>query len=102
MLKKFVVGTTSKSTLTVDSSIIEGFAELSGDKNPIHLDPAAAKSYGYPRQVAHGVLLTSLFSKMIGMDMPGPGALLLNHSAEWLSPVYVGDQVAMQLSLIHI
>lgn len=81
--------------MEVESSTVEGFADFSGDRNPIHLDPSAAKFYGYPRQVAHGVLLMGLLSRLVGMEIPGPGAVLMSHSAEWTAPVFVGDQVEM-------
>ena len=76
--QRYTVGQSHRTKLKIDASIIEAFAELSGNRNPIHLDSVEAKSYGYPRQMAHGALLVSLLSKVIGMDLPGPGAVLMS------------------------
>ena len=95
MIQRFTVGQSHRTKLKIDASIIEGFAELSGDRNPIHLDAEEARSYGYPRLVAHGAILVSLLSKVIGMDLPGAGAVLMSQSFEWLAPVFVGDEVEL-------
>ncbi len=99
MQEKFQVGQTYRTKVKVDASTIERFAELSGDKNPIHLDPEEAKAYGYPRQVAHGALLVALLSKMIGTDIPGPGAVWMSQSIEWLTPVFVGDEIELAVTV---
>lgn len=83
----------------IDASIVERFADFSGDRNPIHLDPEEAKSYGYPRQVAHGAILVSLLSKMIGTEVPGPGAVWMSQSVEWLAPILVGDEIEVVVTV---
>ena len=95
MNQRFTIGQSRRTKLNVDASTIAGFAEFSGDKNPIHLDPEEARAYGYPRQLAHGALLLSLLSKVVGMDLPGPGAVLMSQSTEWLRPVFEGDEVEL-------
>lgn len=90
MQKRFSVGQTYRASFKIDASIIERFAELSVDENPIHLDPEEAKAYGYPRQVAHGALLVALLSKMTGMEIPGRGQFWKSQSIEWVAPVFAG------------
>lgn len=97
-----IEGQTFKTRLCVDAALVEKFADLSGDRNPIHVDPAEAKAYGYSRPVAHGAILVAFISKVIGMDMPGPGALWLGQTVEWLSPVYVGDEIDLEIRVTRV
>ncbi len=99
MAEKFEVGKTYRTKFTVDAATIERFAELSGDKNPIHLDAEEARAYGYPRPVAHGALLVALLSKVIGTEVPGPGAVWMSQSIEWLTPVFVGDEIELAVTI---
>jgi 3-oxoacyl-[acyl-carrier protein] reductase len=102
MSKQLSTGQTYRARFKVDIDIIERFAELSGDRNPIHLDAEEAKVYGYPRQVAHGALLIAFLSRMIGMEIPGPGAIWMGQSAEWLKPVFVGDEIDFVITVQKI
>lgn len=102
MTDRFQIGRTYQVRLMVDQALVEKFAEFSGDRNPIHVDSAAANAYGYSRQVAHGAILIALLSKAIGMEIPGPGALWMNQTVEWLSPVYVGDEIELTVMIEKI
>ena len=96
---RFVVGQTYRQSFKIDASTIESFARLSGDRNPIHLDGEEAKAYGYPRQVAHGALIAGFLSKIIGMDVPGPGAIWMSQSIDWLKPVFLGDEIELTVTI---
>ena len=65
--------------VTVTEEMIDRFADLSGDLNPLHMHAEAAQRHGFPNRVAHGVLTLSFLSRLIGMEMPGDGAF-------WQSP----------------
>jgi len=102
MKPRFKIGTTYHTGLNVDSALVKRFAEISGDENPIHMDSEDAKAYGYPRQVAHGALMLAAVSKMIGMEVPGPGAVWMNQSIEWTAPVFVGDQIDITAKITSV
>ncbi|OQW50263.1 MAG: hypothetical protein A4S09_00265 [Proteobacteria bacterium SG_bin7] len=68
---------------------IERFTELSGDNNPLHCDSQYAKASGFTNNVAHGLLVSSFFSRMIGMELPGKNALILKLQFRFLKPVVV-------------
>ena len=76
---------------TFTAADVEAFARLSGDDNPIHLDRDAARSAGFDREVVHGVLVTSLISRLLGTRLPGPGTILLGQQLRYLRPVHPGD-----------
>ncbi len=99
MLEKLSVGQTFTTSLKIDSGLLKGFAELSGDFNPIHLDAEAAKAHGFLRPVAHGAILSALLSRLIGNQAPGPGALWKNQYMNWVSPVYLGDEVELSATI---
>lgn len=100
--QKFAVGKVFRSNLLIDEALVERFADFSGDKNPIHVDVREARAYGYPRQVAHGAILVGLLSRLIGMDVPGPGALWMNQTLDWVSPVFVGDEIELTATIKQI
>jgi len=78
---------------TFTAADVEAFARLSGDDNPIHLDRDAARRAGFDREVVHGVLITSLISRVLGTRLPGPGTILLGQQLRYLRPVHPGDPV---------
>lgn len=96
MDQEFLVGQVHRVYLKVDLDTVERFADLSGDRNPIHLDEEEARAYGYPKQLAHGAVLTMLLSKLIGMEIPGPGAVWMSQSVDWIRPVFVGDDIELE------
>jgi 3-oxoacyl-[acyl-carrier protein] reductase len=99
MLDRFVPGQLYTLRAQIDEAMVRRFADFSGDANPIHLEAAEAKAYGYSRQVAHGAILVAFISRAIGMEIPGPGAVWMRQSIEWLQPVYVGDEVAVTVRI---
>lgn len=83
----------------ISSDLINKFALLSGDKNPIHLSESYARKSIFGKRVAHGMLISSFFSKIIGCDFPGEGAILLNIKLSFLKPVYVDDCVSLDVTV---
>ena len=67
---------------------VKAFAEATGDKNPVHLDPAYAAKTMFKRPIMHGMLSASLFSKVFGMLFPGEGTIYLKQSLNFLKPMY--------------
>lgn len=95
----FHVGQTFTERFTLDAAVVRRFAEFSGDVNPLHMDASEAREYGFPHAVAHGAIQVAYLSKLIGMVVPGPGALWTGHRIEWLKPVYVGDEIDLMVEI---
>lgn len=87
------VGARATLEHTFTASEVAEFARLSGDTNPIHLDPEAARRAGFEREVVHGVLVTGLISRVLGTQLPGPGTILLQQQLRYLRPVYPDQPV---------
>ena len=94
-MQKLKIGDVATLTRTVDASAVDLFAEATGDKNPIHLDDAAAVTAGFAGRIAHGMYSASLVSQILGMQLPGPGTIYLGQQIRFGVPVRVGDTVTV-------
>lgn len=98
-MKKFNVGKKYTTSFNVDKDLIEGFSNFSQDFNPIHVQSAAARKFGYPKPVAHGAILVSKISKLIGMKVPGAGAIWLSQEIKWIHPVFLDDHIKIDVEV---
>lgn len=90
------VGDSAEVEREITPALIDAFAALSGDDNPLHMDDGAARAAGFAARVSHGVLTMSLLSTLIGTRLPGGGALWQKVQVEWLRPVYAGDRIVVR------
>jgi 3-hydroxybutyryl-CoA dehydratase len=88
-----IVGQRAAFSKTITEADIQAFAQLSGDRNPLHLDDAFARRSRFGRPVAHGVLVAGVISAVLGNVLPGPGAIYLSQTLKFLRPVFPGDTV---------
>ena len=78
-------------SILFDANLINQFCEMSGDYHPLHCDREYAIGAGFKDIIAHGALITSFGSRMIGMNIPGRRSLIVTQEAEFVEPVYPGD-----------
>ena len=81
---------------------IEMFAEVSTDKNPVHLDEDYAQDTIFGGRIAHGMLTAGLVSAVIGEQLPGHGTVYLGQSLKFLAPVRPGDMVLAEVEVTDI
>lgn len=81
---------------------VEEFSRLSLDINPIHLDEAYAAESIFGAPIVHGMLVSSLFSGLLGLKLPGEGTIYLGQSLKFLEPVYIGQEVTAMVTVIDI
>lgn len=86
----------------VKSSDVVGFAEISGDRNPIHLSEHFAAKTPFGGRIAHGLYTASLISAVIGTRMPGPGAIYISQTLRFLAPVRIGDTVEASVEIVEL
>lgn len=89
-------------TKVVTSQDILGFAEISGDRNPIHLSDEFAASTPFGGRIAHGILTASLISAVIGTRLPGPGSIYISQNLRFLAPVRVDDTVVTSVEIVEL
>ena len=89
----FHVGQHVHFTKTFTDDDVRRFVEITGDTNPLHVDDDFAKKTRFGRRVLHGMLTASILSTMVGMLLPGTGAIYRSQTLLFLRPVFVGETV---------
>ena len=87
---------------TVENEDVIGFAELSGDHNPIHLSEHFARKTKFGQRIVHGLYTASLISAVIGMRLPGPGAVYISQTLNFRGPVKIGDVIDVAVEVIEL
>jgi 3-hydroxybutyryl-CoA dehydratase len=87
---------------TVMDSDVVGFAQISGDDNPIHLSDVYASKTRFGQRIAHGLYTASLISAILGTRLPGPGAVYLSQTLNFKAPVKIGDVVVVQVEVVDL
>ena len=96
------VGMSAQFKRKIDSEMIDNFAQVSGDSNPLHIDSEYARRSGFKDQIAHGMLCSSLFSELVGVHLPGENCLLTDISVVFSKPVFVDDEVIVDGSITQL
>ena len=86
-------GMTDVFAKTITDADIIGFAGVSGDTNPLHLNHEFASGTIFKGRIAHGMLTASLISTVIGTKLPGPGCIYVSQNLRFRAPVRIGDTV---------
>jgi len=102
MKSKLVVGQSYSEEIFIDQNLVSRFAELSGDKNPIHIDEDFARNSIFGKPIVHGMLIASLFSKILGNNLPGEGSIYLGQSLRFIKPVFVNGKVTIEVVITNI
>lgn len=87
------IGMSAQRRNVVTREHIAAFAEVSGDRNPVHLDEAFAATSPFKGVVAHGMLSAGFISALLGNDLPGSGTVYMGQSLSFRGPVRPGDEV---------
>lgn len=95
------VGATATWTRTFTAADVESFAQISGDRNPLHFDAEFAERTRLGRLVVQGGLTTGLFNALVAMRLPGPGSVFLHQEWDFPAPVYIGDTVTANAEVVE-
>ena len=86
----------------VTTEQILSFSELTGDTNPIHLDPKYCEGTRFRTPIVPGMLISCIFSKIFSTKFPGPGTIYREQYLKFSSPVYPGDKLIARLEVDEI
>ncbi len=96
------IGMTRSLRKVITDRDIELFAEVSTDRNPVHLDDAYARDTIFQGRIAHGMLTAGLVSAVIGEQLPGHGTVYLGQSLKFMAPVRPGDMVEAAVTVTAV
>jgi 3-hydroxybutyryl-CoA dehydratase len=89
-LDEVSVGQRASLTFTLTRRDIDLFGEVSGDFNPLHFDPEYAATTLFKECIGHGTILQAKVSQLLGLDLPGLGALWGRQQMSFKGPIRVG------------
>ena len=96
------VGMTHQTEHVITEKDIELFAEVSGDRNPLHMDEEFAKKTPFGQRIAHGALTASYISGILGNDLPGPGSIFVGLNMRFRRPVLIGSLVIVKVEVVEM
>ena len=102
VIEDLEIGMMRSLTKQVTDMDIELFAQVSTDRNPVHLDDDYAMDTIFEGRIAHGMLTAGLVSAVIGEQLPGHGTVYLGQSLKFLAPVRPGDIVTAEVEVLEI
>jgi acyl dehydratase len=95
------IGATATWTRTFTADDVEAFARITGDRNPLHFDPAYAARTKLGALVVQGGLTTGLFNALVAQELPGPGSVFLHQEWDYPAPVFIGDTVTAHAEVME-
>ena len=99
---KYFIGQKAKFSKVITKKDVLMFSEISGDKNPIHIDETYAKTTIFKSPIVHGLLCAGLISSVIANTLPGEGTIYLGQELKFLSPVFHNENLTAEVEIIEI
>jgi acyl dehydratase len=99
---KPAVGQTARRSRPVTARDIELFTEISGDRNPLHYDEAAARATRFGGIVVQGGVTSAILNAVVAEDLPGPGTVFLQVNWAFRAPVRPGDTITGEVRITSV
>lgn len=96
------VGQKARRSKTVTARDVELYAEITGDRNPLHFDAAFAAGTRFGRLVTQGGITSGMLNALVAMDLPGPGTVFMSQSLKYLAPTYLGDTLTAEVEVLAV
>ena len=96
------VGQVATRSNTITRAHVEQYADMTGDRNPLHFDEAYAARTPFGRLVVHGGLTSGILNALVAEDMPGPGTVFMSMNLEFTKPVYIGDTITARAEVVDV
>lgn len=100
--EKLYVGQTASTKKMFTTEDVKLFAELSGDRNPVHLEVVFAENTIFKKPIVHGFLYSSLISALLANELPGPGSIYIHQELNFKSPVYHNEEVNAEVVIVDL
>jgi 3-hydroxybutyryl-CoA dehydratase len=96
------LGMSERMSHIIDAADVVEYAELTGDRNPIHLNEDYAAGTQFQRRIAHGLYTAGLISAVLGTRLPGPGVIYISQTLNFRAPVFIGDRVDVEVVVAEL
>ena len=96
------VGQRARRTQTVTAREVELYAQITGDRNPLHFDADFATRTRFGRLVAQGGIASGMLNALVAMDMPGAGTVFLSQTLTYKAPTYLGDTLTAEIEVLSL
>ena len=96
------VGQTATRSLTFTAAHVAAYADITGDRNPLHFDPDFAARTRFGRLVVHGGLTSGILNALVAEDLPGPGSVFMSQNLRYTAPVFIGDTITGQVEVTSV
>lgn len=96
------IGDTYEYAFRFTQEEVVAFAQLTGDDNPLHLDPDYAATTAFKRPIIHGMLSASVFTKIIGTRFPGYGSIYMGQTFQFMRPMFVDTDYKVTFTVISL
>jgi len=96
-MKKFEIDSIFQKEFFIDEKLIKAYAELTGDKNPLHVDKEFVSHTKFNKCIAHAGLMFGFISNTLGTEFPGPGTVYVYQNLTFLNPVYANTRVLVKI-----
>ena len=97
-----MVGQSAERSREVTDADIEAFTAISGDRNPLHYDAAAAASSRFGRVIVQGGVITAILNAVVAEDLPGPGTVFLGVEWKFTKAVPVGEKITARAEVTSV
>lgn len=98
-IEEITIGDQASQQVEITEKNVQIFGEITNDFNPAHFDEEYASKTMFKKRISHGMYVGSLFSKVIGMDLPGKGSIYVSQSLRFRRPVYFGDIITAKITV---
>ncbi len=95
-------GAVAERSKTVTLQDIALFTEITGDRNPLHYDEAAARASVFGGLIVQGGVTTGILNALVAEDLPGPGTVFLGMELKFLKAVYVNDTITGRVQITQV
>ena len=96
------VGQRARRTQTVLARDVELYAQITGDRNPLHFDADFAARTRFGRLVAQGGIASGMLNALVAMDLPGAGTVFMSQTLKYLAPTYLGDTLTAEIEVLVV
>ena len=101
-ISELVIGESASFDKTISEADVYLYAGITGDFNPAHVNAVEAEKGMFKQRIAHGMLTAGLISAVLGTQLPGPGCIYLGQELKFTKPVFFGDTIHAEVTVLEI